>query len=139
MHLKEKETSSVNSLQTASSLYLLWVCPEHPYNAAKQWFSNPVAIQSPGEVGKNVDTKTPLRYWTKAASGSETQESALKKKNWPLPMIPTWPKFEDHISRKKDGRKKWARDGEKAVGEESIRKSCFFRAQFPKVALFNTF
>ncbi|CAN0307076.1 unnamed protein product, partial [Rangifer tarandus platyrhynchus] len=99
------------------------------------WFSNPVAIQSPGEVGKNVDTKTPLRYWTKAASGSETQESSLKKnkkQNWPLPMIPTRPKFEDHISRKKDGRKKWARDGEKAVGEESIRKSCFFRAQFPK-------
>lgn len=54
-------------------------------------------------------------------------------------MIPTQPKFEGHISRKNHGRKKWARDGENAMGEGSIRKSCFYRAQFPKVALFNTF
>lgn len=53
-------------------------------------------------------------------------------------MIPTQPKFEGHISRKIMAGKN-GHEWENAMGGGSIRKSCFYRAQFPKVALFNTF
>ena len=99
-----------------------------------------MAIQSLGETGKNVDTKTHSGIGLKQPLEVSLKNLHLKKKkNWSLPIIPTQPKFEGHISRKNHGRKKWARDGENAMGKGSIRKSCFYRAQFPKVALFNTF
>ena len=50
-------------------------------------------------------------------------------------MNPTRPKFEGHTSRKNHGRKKWARDGEKARGGEH-KKKLFLRSTVSKSGSF---